>query len=192
MRGTLVTIAKDGKIQVDFNPARVGAYRLIGYEKRLLAKEDFKDDRKDAGEIGSGHTVTALYEIAPPGAAVSGRVEPSKYVKPPTAPQPAPGAAVSDELATVRLRYKLPQENASTQFNVAVSARDLDYRRASVDFKLAAACAAFGLALKDSPERGDADLALALLLAKMGKGGDRDGYRAEFIRLIETAGELKP
>ena len=191
--GTLITIAKDVKIQVDFNPAKVGAYRLIGYEKRMLAKEDFKDDKKDAGEIGSGHTVTALYEVVPPGAAISGRVDPSKYTKTPELAKPAlSDAANSEELATVRLRYKLPKENESKPFNVTVSDRELDYKKASVDFKLAAAVAAFGMTLKDSPERGDADLALALQLAKMGKGEDKDNYRAEFIRLVETAKELQP
>jgi Ca-activated chloride channel family protein len=190
--GTLITIAKDVKIQMDFNPAKVGAYRLIGYEKRLLNKEDFKDDKKDAGEIGSGHTVTALYEIVPPGVAVSDRVDASKYTKQSETAKPALSAAAnSEELGTVRLRYKLPKEDSSTPFNVAVSDRNLDYRKASVDFKLAAACAAFGMTLKDSPDRGDADLALALQLAKMGKGEDKDNYRAEFIRLIETAKELK-
>jgi Ca-activated chloride channel family protein len=190
--GTLVTIAKDVKIQVDFNPAKVGAYRLVGYEKRLLNKEDFKDDKKDAGEIGSGHSVTALYEIAPPGAAIGNRVEPSKYTKAVKAVKEIfSGDADSNELGTVRIRYKQPQENESTQFNVAVSDRVLDYRKASVDFKFAAAVAAFGMTLKDSLDRGDADLSLALQLAKMGKGEDPDNYRAEFIRLIETAKELK-
>ncbi|MDR1192075.1 MAG: DUF3520 domain-containing protein, partial [Verrucomicrobiales bacterium] len=187
--GTLVTIAKDVKIQMDFNPARVGSYRLLGYEKRALANADFKDDRKDAGEIGSGHTVTALYELIPAGAdADAQRVEPSKYLKAvETVKTLLTGSA---ELGTVRLRYKLPQETASTPFNVTVNASAGDWQTASADFKFAAAIALFADALKNPPA--DGDLSLALQLARAGKGADADGYRAEFIRLIETARELKP
>ncbi|MDR1146957.1 MAG: von Willebrand factor type A domain-containing protein [Verrucomicrobiales bacterium] len=187
--GTLVTIAKDVKIQMDFNPARVGSYRLLGYEKRALANADFKDDRKDAGEIGSGHTVTALYELIPAGAdADAQRVEPSKYLKAvETVKTLLTGSA---ELGTIRLRYKLPQADTSTPFDVTVSDRAGDWQTASVDFKFAAAIALFADALKNPPAAGD--LSLALQLARDGKGADTDGYRAEFIRLIETARELKP
>jgi Ca-activated chloride channel family protein len=182
--GTLVTVAKDVKIQVEFNPARVGAYRLVGYENRLLAHRDFNDDRKDAGEIGAGHTVTALYEIVPPGVAipVSG-VDPLKYQ---AAPRPAPDAA-SDELFTVKLRYKEPTGDASQLMSVAVRDRSGSL---SLNLGFAAAVAEFGMLLRHSDHVGQATWSEARDLARRHRGEDPDGYRAEFIRLVELASAL--
>ncbi|HEX6984116.1 MAG TPA: YfbK domain-containing protein, partial [Planctomycetaceae bacterium] len=145
--GTLITIAKDVKIQVDFNPAEVAAYRLIGYENRLLRAEDFKDDTKDAGEIGAGHAVTALYELVPPGEPIpAGDVEPSKYQ---TAGD-LTDAAAGDEALTVRLRYKQPDEDESRPLEVAVTDPGRSFDEASGDFQFAAAVAQFGLLLRGS------------------------------------------
>jgi Ca-activated chloride channel family protein len=182
--GTLVTVAKDVKIQVEFNPARVGAYRLIGYENRLLAHRDFNDDRKDAGEIGAGHTVTALYELVPPGEAipVSG-VDPLKYQ---AAPRPA-SAADSDELLTVKLRYKEPAGDTSQLMSVGVPDRS---RSLSPNLGFAAAVAEFGMLLRRSEHVGQATWSEARDLARRHRGEDPDGYRAEFIRLVELAAAL--
>jgi Ca-activated chloride channel family protein len=200
--GTLITIAKDVKIQVEFNPAEVSAYRLIGYENRVLAAQDFNDDRKDAGEIGTGHEVTALYEIVPigkPMPSVAPPVDPLKYQPSPAAPQespapPMPGAAFSGELLTLKLRYKQPDgdESKLIQFPVKDDADEAaPARPGSTDFQFASAVAAFGMILRDSPYRGAATFALALDLAQGGKGADAEGYRAEFITLIEQARSLK-
>jgi Ca-activated chloride channel homolog len=181
--GTLLTVAKDVKLQVEFNPARVRAYRLVGYENRLLAREDFDDDAKDAGEMGAGHSVTALYEIVPVGAETDVQirgVDSLRYVSP-TQPKPAAGSA---ELAYVKLRYKQPAGDVSTRFDHAVPDRATP---ASADFDFAAAVAAFGLTLRDSEHRGNASFDLSLALAKDAVGADRGGYRAEFIELVEKA-----
>jgi Ca-activated chloride channel family protein len=183
MAGTLVTIAKDVKIQVDFNAARVGAYRLIGYANRLLAARDFNDDTKDAGEIGAGHTVTALYEIVPPGMAdtvLEADVDPSKYQK--------PGELVeSDELLTVKLRYKAPDGDESTPIEHPVVDEGRMLADASGDFQFAAAVASFGMLLRESPYKGNATWAAVLDLAAAGRGDDANGRRGEFIGLIEQA-----
>ncbi|HUT09677.1 MAG TPA: VWA domain-containing protein [Thermoguttaceae bacterium] len=185
MGGTLVTIAKDVKIQVDFNPAHVGAYRLIGYENRLLQAEDFRDDTKDAGEIGAGHTVTAFYELVPPGkeTGLVGDVEPSKYQRP-TEPT---DAAVSDELFTVRLRYKHPKEDTSQELSFPVTETDNVVSASSGDFQFASAVACFGMLLRESQYQGDATYDLAIELAIAGKGEDRSERRGEFIQLAELA-----
>jgi Ca-activated chloride channel homolog len=187
--GTLVTIAKDVKIQVEFNPAHVAGYRLIGYENRMLRVEDFNDDRKDAGEIGAGHTVTALYEIVPVGLEVPAPdVDPLKYQRP---VRPARGEA-SDEVMTIKLRYKEPDGDTSELIDVPVADTGRAYRRASEDFKLATSVAAFGMILRDSPYKGSASFDSVLELAEEGVGGDRSGYRQEFLKLVEQASQLAP
>ncbi len=183
---TLETIAKDVKIQVEFNPAEVAAFRLIGYENRVLAHRDFNDDTKDAGEIGAGHTVTALYEVVPVGVPLdvaAGDVDDLKYQEP-GAPS---GAAWSGELMTVKLRYKRPDGDVSVPFDVPV--RD-ERRPPSEDFRFAAAVAAFGMTLRDSAHRGGIGFDAVYDLAVQGAGPDPFGYRSEFLRLVQRAGEL--
>ncbi|HTH02080.1 MAG TPA: von Willebrand factor type A domain-containing protein [Vicinamibacterales bacterium] len=183
---TLVTVAKDVKIQVEFNPANVAAYRLIGYENRLLRHEDFNDDKKDAGEIGAGHTVTALYEIVPPGGEVDApSVDALKYQRP-SGPAMASTAA-RDELMTVKLRYKAPDGDESRLITVPVKNRTSEL---SENVGFAAAVAEFGMLLRQSEYRGSATHAEAASLARRFRGADRDGYRAEFVRLVELAGSL--
>jgi Ca-activated chloride channel family protein len=182
--GTLVTIAKDVKIQVEFNPAKVAAYRLVGYENRALRNEDFADDRKDAGELGAGHTVTALYEIVPVGASFAGTggdLDDLKY----QSVEPRPGVN-GDEWLTVQLRYKEPDGTASRLLTHPLRVRRPVAEPAG-DFRFAAAVAAFGLVLRDSEYRGTATLDQVLQLARGAEGRDADGERAEFVRLVESA-----
>jgi Ca-activated chloride channel homolog len=184
--GTLVTIAKDVKLQVEFNPAKVAAYRLIGYENRLLRDQDFNDDAKDAGEIGSGHTVTALYEIIPVGAHTDQKVEgvdPLRYQTPPA----RDGSVATNELLFVRLRYKQPNGETSKLLERAVVDRG---ERPSRDLTFASAVAAFGLVLRDSEYKGSATLADVLRAAKQSIGEDENGYRADFVRVVEAALKL--
>jgi Ca-activated chloride channel family protein len=185
--GTLVTIAKDVKLQIEFNPAQVGSYRLIGYEDRVLATEDFRDDKKDAGEIGAGHTVTALYEIVPPGALATESVgsEPLKYQRP-----PAPADDASRELLTVKLRWKAPDSDVSTPMEVPVVDEGMTYSSASADFKFAASVAAFGMTLRHSPHRGNITMDAILELATEGAANDPGGHRAEFASLVKKAKDL--
>jgi Ca-activated chloride channel family protein len=181
---TLVTVAKDVKIQVEFNPARVGAYRLIGYENRLLNREDFNDDRKDAGEIGAGHTVTALYEIVPPGERIDvPTVDPLKYQD---ESRPASTRA-SDEIMTVKLRYKQPDGERSELMTIPVTDRT---SAMSENIGFAAAVAEFGMLLRRSEFVGKATWESARALAVRNRGADVDGYRAEFIRLLDLAAAL--
>jgi Ca-activated chloride channel homolog len=181
---TLVAIAKDVKLQVEFNPARVKAFRLIGYENRVLAHQDFNDDRKDAGDIGAGHTVTALYEIVPPGVEIQvPGVDPLKYQE----PRRAEAAAGSDDLLTLKLRYKQPDGDRSALIEVPLEDRRQAFSAASVDFRFAAAVAAFGMSLRESPYKGDADLTKALGWARESLGADEGGLRAELLTLIERA-----
>ena len=190
MSGTLVTIAKDVKIQVEFNPAQVAAFRLIGYENRILRHEDFNDDKKDAGEIGAGHTVTALYELVPagkPAPEAAAGVEPLKYQQ----KTALTDAAASGELFTLKLRYKQPDADKSQLIEAPVKDAGLPYARATGDFKFAASVALFGMLLRDSPYKGTASFAAALELAQEGRGSDPEGYRAEFIELVRAAGALK-
>jgi len=188
LTGTLVTIAKDVKIQVEFNPARVAAYRLLGYENRLLRTEDFKDDTKDAGEIGAGHTVTALYEIVPAGTPVPSEPTELKYQK----PAELTPAAKSGELLTVHLRYKLPDADKSVPLEVAVPDSDTAFGKASGDFQFAAAVASFGMLLRNSQYRGSASYDNVLELAKAGLKDDEFGYRAEFVDLVTRAKAIAP
>ncbi len=189
MGGTLVTIAKDVKIQVEFNPAEVSAFRLIGYENRVLAHQDFNDDTKDAGEIGSGHTVTALYEIVPAGVRLEegSGVDELRYQEP---RRPA-GAYGSGELLTVKLRYKEPTGDTSRKIEVPVRDSGASYAAASEDFKFAASVATFGMLLRGSEHAPGASLGLAHELAGEGAGPDPHGYRAEFLNLVRTAMDLK-
>jgi Ca-activated chloride channel homolog len=181
---TLVTVAKDVKIQVEFNPANVAAYRLIGYENRALRNEDFNDDRKDAGEIGAGHTVTALYEIVPAGTDIDlPGIDALKYQRPPAAP---PGDS-RGELMTVKLRYKAPDGHDSRLLSVVVKNAPGEL---SANVGFAAAVAQFGMLLRNSPHRGSATHADAAALGRRFRGSDPDGYRAEFIRLVEIADAL--
>ena len=183
--GTLVTIAKDVKIQVEFNPAAVSAYRLIGYENRLLRNEDFKDDTKDAGEIGSGHSVTALYEIVPAGGEVDApSLDPLRYQRRPE----RTGVASSDELVTVKLRYKAPDGDASRLVSTVVRRRSQPMT-ANVGF--ASAVAEFGMLLRGSKQIGAGSFDSAIARARTFKGDDPEGYRAEFIRLAELGKQLQ-
>jgi Ca-activated chloride channel family protein len=186
MSGTLVTVAKDVKIQVDFNPAKVEAYRLIGYENRVLRPEDFNNDLKDAGDMGAGHTVTALFEIVPRGGAVPGAsVDPSVFQP---ATQTAPQAASnSRDLLVLRMRYKLPDASESTRMDLPLADRDVKFSDADPDARFAAAVAAFGMILKDSPYRGSATLGWVLDTATTSQGQDRGGYRDEFVSLVRKA-----
>jgi autotransporter-associated beta strand protein len=206
MAGTLVTIAKDVKVQIEFNPAQVRAYRLIGYENRLLAKEDFNDDTKDAGEIGSGHRVVALYELVPanlpPGVEPDRIVDTLKYqtlaspttkdlneVKPAAAT--ALDAAASKELMTVKLRYKQPDGDTSSKIELPVLDEGKTLEAASGEFQFSAAVAAFGLLLRDSSYKGTLTWESVRKLALAGKGPDKLGYRGEFLQLIDKAAGLK-
>ena len=185
LAGTLVTIAKDVKVQVEFNPARVQAYRLIGYENRALRTEDFADDRKDAGELGAGHTVTALYEIVPAGASLAGTGEDLDSLRYQQVSLRS-GAAGSDEWVTVQLRYKEPTGSRSRLITRPVRVRE-PLGEPAGDFRFAAAVAAFGLVLRDSEYRGTATLSQVLSLAQGAEAEDPDGDRAEFVRLVESA-----
>jgi len=183
---TLVTIAKDVKIQVEFNPRQVAGYRLVGYENRMLRAEDFADDRKDAGEIGAGHTVTALYEVVPAGLPLDRPgAPPLKYQQPP-ALSPASG---SGELLTVKLRYKDPEGALSRLLATTVAAAS-EVGRTSERLRFASAVAAFGMLLRESEHRGRADWPMVLELAREARGRDAEGYRAEFLELARRAADL--
>jgi Ca-activated chloride channel family protein len=196
MGATLITIAKDVKIQVHFNPKKVGSYRLIGFENRMLEAQDFRDDKKDAGEIGSGHSVTAFYEIAPPGADKDGDAQ--------TAPQSdfigAAPIVESDLLMNLKVSYKQPDADQSSELSFPIADDNGTWNGASADFKFASAVAAFGMVLRESPYKGDANLASVLTWARdantalaLSKAAtleefkDQPDYRAEFIELVEQA-----
>ena len=191
MSGTLITIAKDVKIQIEFNPVQVGAYRLIGYENRILAKEDFNNDQKDAGEIGAGHTVTALYEIVPVGQPIptEGTVDALKYQTPATT---TPTAAESKEMLTLKLRYKAPDGDVSQLVSFPVTDAGKKFSQVSPDFVWATAVAQFGLLLRDSTHKGNATMASVLEMAQSSCGADKHGYRTEFLELVTTATRLLP
>jgi Ca-activated chloride channel family protein len=184
---TLVTVAKDVKLQVEFNPATVAGYRLIGYENRLLRDEDFNDDKKDAGDIGAGHSVTALYELVPVGVEVPGaKVDPLKYQ---TGRAPSASAGAS-ELMTVKIRYKAPDGKTSKLLSQAVKPAQTDLARTSNDFRWSAAVAGFGMMLRESPFRGHVSWPSVASLAKGAVGSDLEGYRSEFLKMIAVAGKL--
>ncbi len=187
MGGTLVTIAKDVKIQVEFNPNKVQAYRLIGYENRLLAAQDFNDDTKDAGEIGAGHTVTALYEVVPVGVAIElPGVDELRYQKP-------ADTSVSDgagELCFLKLRYKQPDGDTSSLLEFPIADGGASYDQASGEFKFAASVAAFGMLLRDSKYKGGANYDTVLELGGEGAARDPHGYRAGFLEMVRKAKAL--
>ncbi|MET4107863.1 von Willebrand factor type A domain-containing protein [Hymenobacter sp. UYP22] len=184
--GTLFTLAKDVKLQVEFNPQRVREYRLVGYENRLLATGDFNNDRKDAGELGAGHTVTALYEVVPVGA--PGAVDALKYQ--PTKPTTA--APESAELLTVKFRYKEPQGQTSRVLTVPLAGAAQPIAEASENLRFAAAVAQFGMLLRQSDYRGTATYEATTRLAEGARRFDPDGYRAELVRLVKLAEGLRP
>ena len=189
LSGTLVTIAKDVKIQVEFNPRHVRGYRLLGYENRMLRKEDFNDDTKDAGEIGAGHTVTALYEIIPADSEEKiekPKVDELKYQK----PIETADDAGSQELLTVKLRYKEPDGDKSKLIVFPMKNAVSEFDEADPDIKFAAAVAAFGMVLRNSEFKGDADYDRALDWAKSSLGEDKFGYREEFLKLVRVAKSL--
>jgi Ca-activated chloride channel family protein len=203
VNGTLLTIAKDVKIQVEFNPAKVASYRLIGYENRLLKKEDFNNDKVDAGEIGAGHTVTALYEIVPVGAAEKSDgdeaapvVDELKYqrVEPATGSRLAMLAgktdAASAELLTVKIRYKKPDGFISHKVEFPLVDAGKSFAEASADFKFAAAVAGFGMILRDSPHKGTATFDQVAGWAAAGTLDDVGGWRSEFLELTRIARTL--
>ncbi|WP_125041208.1 vWA domain-containing protein [Bacteroides faecalis] len=182
--GTLHTVAKDVKLQVEFNPALVQTYRLIGYESRLLKDEDFNNDAKDAGDMGAGHTVTALYEVIPVGVKNDyvGKVDDLKYQeKEKTIVKPTG----SNELLTVKLRYKSPDKDKSKKMDLPFV--DPKGNNVSSDFKFASAVAMFGQLLRNSDFKGDATYDKVIDLAKQGLDNDEKGYRREFVRLVEAA-----
>lgn len=184
LSSTLMTIAKDVKIQVEFNPAQVLEYRLIGYENRMLAREDFNNDKVDAGEIGAGHRVTALYEVIPVGA--KGRVDPLRY-----GARSEPARSVHQELAHVRLRYKLPDSDTSKLLEYPIEkgvVASLD--KASPDFRFAVGVAAFGQLLRGGKYVGAFDYDDVEALAQAGLANDREGYRREFVSLVKLADAL--
>ncbi|RLD77747.1 MAG: hypothetical protein DRJ10_11400, partial [Bacteroidetes bacterium] len=174
------TIAKDVKIQIEFNPSQVKAYRLIGYENRMLKAEDFNDDTKDAGEIGAGHTVTALYELIPAGSKeeIPG-IDELEYQK--------STVVKSNDLMTLKLRYKQPDGDVSQLIKQKVTKSDIVKDNTSNNFNWATSVAEFGLLLRTSKFKGDANWDQVLERAKSAKGQDNEGYRAEFIKLVEIA-----
>lgn len=184
--GTLLNIAKDVKLQIEFNPKAVKSYRLLGYENRLLKAEDFNDDKKDAGELGSGHTVTALYEIIPTNSKeelVS--IDPLKYQN------TINDSTGMNEILTVKFRYKDPKEDVSKLITKVLYQENLSFSQASVDFRFSTSVAAFGFLLRDSKFKDDIKLNEVIDIAKDSKGDDNEGYRAEFIRLMEMAELIK-
>jgi len=187
---TMYTVAKDVKIQVEFNPVYVNAHRLIGYESRLLNKEDFNDDTKDAGELGSGHTVTALYEIIPVGVSNNyGGVDDLKYQKNNASANPVQ-LTNSSELLTVKLRYKFPNSNTSNKMEVPVLAGDINKNPTS-DFQFIMAVSMFGQLLRESDFKGSSSYNKVIELANIGIGTDSHGYRREFVRLVESVNQLE-
>jgi len=194
MTGTLLTIAKDVKIQVEFNPAKVGAYRLIGYEKRMLKNEDFKDDKKDAGEIGAGHTVTALYEITPVKAGSGpidlndSEIDDLKYQK----PREVAPTAEADELLTVKLRYKQPDGDKSTLLSVPLKDSTSRFSEAPADMQFAGAVAMFGMLLRGSEHVGQTNWDTVLEIAGSSVGDDKNGYRSQFVELVKAARQVAP
>ena len=185
---TLHTVAKDVKLQVEFNPSQVQAYRLIGYESRLLKDEDFNNDAKDAGDMGAGHTVTAFYEVIPAGVKNEyvGKVDDLKYQKKEKMTLKPTG---SDELLTVKLCYKAPDKDVSRKMELPFVDNKGD--SVSSDFRFASAVAMFGQLLRDSDFKGTADYDKVIKLAKQGLNNDERGYRREFIRLVEAAKGLE-
>jgi Ca-activated chloride channel family protein len=188
--GTLFTIAKDVKLQIEFNPAKVQGYRLIGYENRILAKEDFNNDKKDAGELGSGHTVTALYEVIPVGMKSSflEEIDSLKYQNNVTSSLSK--SSHHDEIMTVKFRYKAPDAEVSKLIEHPVLDKQIPVTKTSDNFRFAAAVAEFGMLLRNSEFKLNASFDNVLKMARRAKGSDEEGYRSEFVRLAENASSL--
>jgi Ca-activated chloride channel homolog len=185
MGSTLVTVAKDVKIQVEFNPAKVGAFRLVGYENRIMAHKDFNDDTKDAGEIGAGHHVTALYELVPPGKLdVLPEVDRLKYQKTTTTATP------SDESFTFKLRYKRPDADQSKLIELGVIDKGRSLGESSDDFKFASAVAGFGMLLRNSQGKGSLTYPGVIEIAQSTLSKDGSGYRKEFVAAVRQAERL--
>lgn len=184
--GTLFTIAKDVKLQIEFNPAKVQGYRLIGYENRMLAKEDFNNDKKDGGELGSGHTVTALYEVIPVGIESDflQKVDSLKYQKNVV---PFSQSSQTDEIMTVKFRYKEPDGDVSKLIEHPVKDKQIAIAKTSDNFRFATSVAEFGMLLRNSEFKSNASFENVLTLARKAKAKDEEGYRSEFIRLVESA-----
>jgi Ca-activated chloride channel family protein len=183
--GTLFTVAKDVKLQLEFNPGKVAAYRLIGYENRMLNKEDFNNDQKDAGDMGAGHNVIALYEIIPAGLKdkFTNSVDPLKYQK----NEKAVPNSTSADMLTIKFRYKEPNGSVSKMAQATVYDKPAEFKSTSVDFRFAAAVAEFGMLLRDSEFKQNARYDEAISIARAAKGTDHEGYRAEFVKLAESA-----
>jgi Ca-activated chloride channel family protein len=184
--GTLFTIAKDVKIQIEFNPQKVQAYRLIGYENRMLASEDFNDDTKDAGELGSGHTVTALYEIIPVGV----KSEFIKTVDPLKYQAKSLNNSFSNEVMTVKLRYKKPDEDVSKLIVQNLIDKQIPLIETSENFRFSAAVAEFGLLLRNSEFKQRSNYQQVINMAKGAKSADDNGYRSEFVELVRSASSM--
>ena len=186
MGATLLTVAKDVKLQLEFNPVQIKAYRLIGYENRRLRDEEFTDDRRDAGDLGAGHSVTALYEVIPAGSDESlPGVDPLKYQQ----TSVRPDAAGNNEVLTVKLRYR-PPEGSKSRLLTRVLPKHSDSAEPTQVFRFAAGVAEFGLLLRDSPYKGGADYGRAFEQVRQALGSDEDGRRSEFLSLIRTAEKL--
>ena len=195
--GSLVTIAKDVKIKVEFNPAEVAAYRLLGYENRLMSAPDFDNDQKDAGEIGAGHTVTALYEVVPTKipeqfASTAPSLKYQRTVKAAEPPKELTDAAETGELLTLFLRYKQPDANESTLAEFTVASKRRAFDDTSMDFRFAASVASFGMLLRGSEFAGDSSLAGVEEIASSAIGKDPQGHRTEFLDLVRKASSLQP
>jgi len=192
MSSTLVTMASDVKVQVEFNPAVVDAYRLIGYENRALRNEDFNNDLKDAGEMGAGHTVTVLYQVVPRGIPVNASgapgVDPLRYQQVPAAPL---ARNASNETLIVKVRYKEPSGGDSRLLEFPLVDRQQPFVKSSVDFRFAAAVASFGMILRDSPHKGTSTINSVLSIAEDSLGSDRNGYRREFLQLVQRARQIR-
>ena len=190
MGSTLMTVAKDVKIQIEFNPAQVTAYRLIGYENRVLGAQDFNNDQKDAGDMGAGHTVTALFEVVPRGVEIN--VDAVNLLRYQPQPQPlARDAQTSREMLNLKIRYKDPEASESRLLSVPLVDRGGSFANASADFRFAAAVAGFGMILRDSPYKGSANLDWVTATAASSRGADKNGYRQEFIGLAERASQIR-
>ncbi|MCC6155112.1 MAG: DUF3520 domain-containing protein, partial [Candidatus Hydrogenedentes bacterium] len=186
MAGTIAVAAKDVKIQVEFNPAKIGAYRLLGYENRALAAQDFNDDRKDAGDLGAGHTVTALYELVPVGVSFGEPgVDDLKYQKTPSAP---PATSDNPEAMTVKLRYKKPDASESERIELPLTDTGLQFDNAPSDFKFATSAAAFAMLLRNSQYAGHATLDMVQKIAEQSSGSESE--RKEFVSLVVAAKTL--
>jgi Ca-activated chloride channel family protein len=189
LSGSTVTIAKDVKIQVEFNPSEVGAYRLIGYENRRMAARDFHNDKKEAGDIGAGHAVTALYELVPRREEQPGETTVLKYQKVPE--RNLTDAARNGELLTVRLRYKEPQGEHSRLLEFALRDSEKRFGQATADFQFAAAVASFGMLLRGSRNMGNTTFGSVEEIAAATLGDDPNGYRAEFVDLVRKAKQMR-